>query len=220
MTVKEGYFDLDTIDIRSKEFIAYIESYVKIKKGELNIQKATLLVLDMQKFFVDPISHAFIPSVTAIIPKINRLIEFFESNKRPVVFTRHINTEDNGMMMKKWWKDLITPNSSMSQLIGELKNPTLTAIVDKSQYDAFYETDLDKLLKKYNTKQLVITGVMTHLCCDTTVRSGFVRGYEIFFPVDSTATYNSTLHLSSLLTLSHGFAYIVTVDELLGLSCK
>ena len=61
----------------------------------------------------------------------------------------------------------------------------------------------------------VISGVMTHLCCETTARAAFMRGFEVFFTVDGTATYNEALHRSSLLTLSHGFAIPVLIDELL-----
>ena len=42
-----------------------------------------------------------------------------------------------------------------------------------------------------------------------------MRGFEVFFTVDGTATYNEELHRASLLTLSHGFAVPVLIDELL-----
>jgi bifunctional isochorismate lyase / aryl carrier protein len=58
---------------------------------------------------------------------------------------------------------------------------------------------------------------MTHLCCETTARSAFMRGFEVFFTMDGTATYNEQLHRASLLTLSHGFALPVLMDELLRL---
>ena len=62
---------------------------------------------------------------------------------------------------------------------------------------------------------LVIGGVMTHLCCETTARSGFVKGYQIFFPVDTTATYNPNFHTATLRNLSHGFSVITTSEKLI-----
>ena len=49
---------------------------------------------------------------------------------------------------------------------------------------------------------------MTHLCCETTARSAFVHGYEVFFLVDGTATYNQDFHRASLMNLAHGVAVL------------
>jgi isochorismate hydrolase len=54
---------------------------------------------------------------------------------------------------------------------------------------------------------------MTHLCCETTARSAFMRGFEVFFTIDGTATYNEEHHWAALLNLAHGFATPVLVDE-------
>ena len=62
----------------------------------------------------------------------------------------------------------------------------------------------------------MICGVMTHLCCETTARDAFMRGFDVYFVMDATATCNEELHLSSLLTLSHGFAVMVETEEVLG----
>jgi len=61
----------------------------------------------------------------------------------------------------------------------------------------------------------VVCGVMTHLCCETTAREAFVRGFEVFFPVDGTASYNQKFHEASLQNLAHGFAILTTVEQLL-----
>ena len=87
-------------------------------------------------------------------------------------------------------------------------------LIQKSQYDAFYQTDLEKLLREKDVSQVIICGVMTHLCCETTARSAFMRGFEVFFPVDGTATYNLEFHRASLMNLAHGFAKIVLMKEL------
>jgi isochorismate hydrolase len=56
---------------------------------------------------------------------------------------------------------------------------------------------------------------MAHLCCETTARSAFVRGFEVFFVVDATATYNRQFHQSTLINLAHGFAIPVLTQEVL-----
>ncbi|MCP4152595.1 MAG: isochorismatase family protein, partial [bacterium] len=65
--------------------------------------------------------------------------------------------------------------------------------------------------------RVIITGVMTHLCCETTARSAFVRNFEVYFTIDATATYNREFHKSTLLNLSHGFASPVLTSDILNL---
>jgi isochorismate hydrolase len=130
------------------------------------------------------------------------------------VYTRHLNTEQNAAMMSRWWRDIITECSDLSEVTDALDTSRGTLLV-KSQYDAFYGTPLDEVLRQEGVKQLLICGVMTHLCCETTARSAFVRGYEVFFTVDGTATYNQDFHISSLLNLSHGFATPLLVADAL-----
>ncbi len=179
--------------------------FFKHPRLEFDSRNAALLVLDMQEFFADSSSHAYIKSIDYIIPNIAGLIKRFQN----VIFTKHINTEENAGLMSVWWKDIIKKDRIISDF--DINGHT---VIEKSQYDAFYNTDLETILKCNNIDTLVITGVMTHLCCETTARSAFVQGYKTFFVVDATATYNEDFHRSSVLNLSHGFAVPVLIDEI------
>lgn len=173
-----------------------------------------LLVLDMQNFFLSPESHAFVPSVAELIPVIQELTEEFELHDLPVIYTRHLNTAEDAGMMGHWWNDVITSNNSMSEIHSAF-NISNARIIHKSQYDAFYHTDLDNILDELGVSTVVITGVMTNLCCETTARSAFVRGYRVLMPVDGTATMNSELHRATTVNLAHGFADPVSVASIL-----
>lgn len=210
--MKETYFTASSIDTSSREMqddIAYLQ-----RTPLPSLQHAVLLVLDMQRVFLDNKSHAFIPSAPAVLPGLISLIQEFRSRNHPVIFTRHTNAPGNGGQMSRWWRDLIDPDSVDAEIIPELATPA-DHVIEKHQYDAFYKTDLHKILGQYVTNQVVITGVMTHLCCETTARSAFVRGFEVFFPLDTTATYRRDFHLASLLTLSHGFAHCPRAGKLI-----
>jgi isochorismate hydrolase len=215
--MKEKYFSLETIDEKTKELLRKTKTYLSDKKQEFHPEKSALIILDMQKYFCENTSHAFIPSAEAIIPKIKQLIEYYNSYNLPVIFTRHINTSKNAVMMNKWWKELILENNISSEIIENFNlapSAQNQYLLKKTQYDAFYNTDLENILKQNNISQVVITGVMTHLCCETTARSAFVRGFEVFTPINATATYNEDFHLSSMLNLGHGFACLTTAEEL------
>jgi len=117
-------------------------------------------------------------------------------------------------MMGEWWRDLIDRDDPLSQITARL--PVGDApVIEKMQYDAFYHTSLNEALHARGVTDVVICGVMTHLCCETTARSAFMRGYEVLFAVDGTATYNRDYHQASLLNLLHGFAVPVLVSALL-----
>lgn len=179
-------------------------------------KKSALLVIDVQKFFLDKSSHAYLPMAKAIIPKIQSLIQSYQTKKLPVIFTRHaLKKGENPGIMERWWKDVIKDENNLSQIIGLLKPVSHKNVIRKTRYSAFWGTNLEKTLKNKGVKQLIITGVLTNLCCETTARDAFLRDFEIFFVVDANATETLDLHLASLKTLSHGFAIPVTTKDIL-----
>ena len=212
---KEQYYTQETIKKKAREMLASVEqnrsrhANTIFRPGE-----AALLVLDMQAYFLWEDSHAFVPSAPAIVTGISELVTAFSNADYPVVFTRHLNTKEDAGMMASWWRDLINPQTSYSHNVT-ITRSTNPIRINKTQYDAFHNTTLEDTLKKLDITQVIICGVMTHLCCETTARSAFMRGFEVFFTVDGTATYNEALHRASLLTLSHGFAVPVLIEELL-----
>ena len=211
---KTKYFAEHSIASTSKTMFGQLGNQFDLHQDKLLPPKAALLILDMQEFFHNKNSHAFVPSADAIIVPINSVVQKFSEYNRPIIITRHLNTNDNAKQMNYWWRDTITENGGFSQLISEFDIPQTNLIV-KSQYDAFYNTNLDDILQKNNVEQVLITGVMTHLCCETTARSAFVHGYNVFFPIDGTATYNEQFHLATLTNLAHGFANITLIDKLI-----
>jgi bifunctional isochorismate lyase/aryl carrier protein len=212
---KEQYFTPGTIQARS---IALLASVADSRRRHTDISfqpdSAALLVLDLQGYFLEERSHAFVPSAPVILPGIFKLIAAFLNAGYPVIATRHLNTREDAGMMSKWWRDIINSQTAYSQNII-FPYPSKINFINKPQYDAFLHTTLEDTLHKQGIRQVVICGVMTHLCCETTARSAFMRGFEVFFTIDGTATYNEQLHRASLLTLSHGFAVPVLIDELL-----
>ena len=212
--MRQQYFTEESISEQSSNLLSSLPISHSRAVQEFIASEAALIILDMQRYFLSPKSHAFVPSAVSILPGIHRLINRFLEIQRPVLLTRHINTARNAGMLKDWWNDMIKPADEHSHIIPELMSYNVD-VIEKSQYDAFYKTDLEEILRARDIKQIVVTGVMTHLCCETTARSAFVRGFGVFFPVDGTATYNVAFHKATLLNLSHGFASIATVDDIL-----
>lgn len=209
--MKEEFYTPQNIDTKAVEFMRELQPLRKLRQHIiLQPKKAALLVIDMQKFFFEKTSHAFIPSMPAIVPNLKNLQKKFLT----VIQTKHGNTKANAKAMRRWWGDhLLTANDPKADIIQELVNPKIPVIL-KAQYDAFWETNLEEELKSQGIEQVIISGVMTHLCCETTARSAFVRGFDVFMAVDGTATYNQEFHLASLKNLAHGFAIPMLCQEL------
>ena len=116
--------------------------------------------------------------------------------------------------MSRWWRDMILRENLLSEI-----HPALDAsqgvVIEKTQYDAFYKTDLETHLHEKGVKQVVISGVMTHLCCETTARSAFMRGLDVFFLVDVQSNSKiMQLDRATLRNLSHGFATLALSEEI------
>lgn len=212
--MKEPYFTFESIDRRSREMLGQLEEFRQRHRVALLPETLALLVLDMQRYFLDKTSHAYVPSAEAIVPRIEELLAAFSRRGLLVAFTRHLNSAEDAGRLAQWWQELITGENPLSELTPELE-ARAGVVIQKSQYDAFYKTRLEEVLKARGVGQLVICGVMAHLCCETTARSAFVRGFEVLFTIDGTATYNEGFHRATLLNLAHGFAYPVLVEEVL-----
>jgi len=62
---------------------------------------------------------------------------------------------------------------------------------------------------------LVITGIMTNMCCESTTRDAYFRDYRVFFTADGTGSVTEEMHLASLLNLAFGFAWVTDIDTVL-----
>lgn len=211
--MKNEYYTFENIESEARKI--YDQVFDSRKHGRFRFlpRESALLVIDMQKYFLDERSHAFAPDALPIVPRIKRLAELFLAEGSPVIMTRHANTAEDAGSMKTWWEDLMSRDDDSFAIIEEL-NFKEGVVVDKTQYDAFHNTGLEEILLSKRVKQVVITGVLTHLCCETTVRSAFMRGFTVFFPVDGTATYNIDFHRASFINTAHGFAAPALMTEL------
>ena len=209
---KTAYFSPRTVDVKADAMLARLRRDITPRKIPFSIAKSALLVLDMQDFFLNPKLRSFIPSAGTVALKINSAVALFRAAGRPIIFTRHVNTEKNAKLMKLFWRELI--NGPQSNIWSGMDTNGAT-LLEKSQYDAFYDTRLEALLKRRKVTQLYICGVVTHLCCETTARSAFVRGFIPFIGVDTTADYNRPFHEAALRSLAHGFAVVATSGEIL-----
>lgn len=211
----EPYVTAQSIETKAGEWLRTIEPFNK-HRLRLRKQKSALLVIDMQNHFLEPASSSFICGGAAIMPGVRRLIKSFRRVARPVIYTCHVHHPDriDAGIMEWWWEGMCVEGSRESEVHPFLSPLKREKIVLKHRYSAFFNTDLDTVLRCCRIEDLVICGVMTNMCCESTARDAFARDYRSFFLADGTGTINEEMHVASLLNLAYGFSYVTTIREI------
>lgn len=104
-------------------------------------------------------------------------------------------------------------SNSWGAELYELKRLPADVLVVKHHYSAFPDTDFDLILRNRGIKTLIMTGVATNVCVESTARDGFFKGYYIVFLSDCTATYSEEAHHATLATIHRQFGTVCTADE-------
>lgn len=181
------------------------------REFQLMPEKCALFVIDMQEFFgsiADP-----------VISNVKRIIDRCRNRELKIIYTRHGHKDlsVDGGMLAEWWDTHAQYGTPEWEIIKEVSPRENDVVIDKNRYSAFYNTDLDRILKEAGIEQVIITGVMTNCCCETTARDAFMRDYRVFFISDATATATEELHLCSLKNLDFAFAHVMDTERILEL---
>jgi nicotinamidase-related amidase len=212
----EPYVTADTLDEKTKSWLEKIEPF-NLHRMEINRGAVGLLVIDMQKFFLDPDSPTFTCGGLAVLPNVKRLVDAFRRAGRPVIFTRHVHHPDglDAGIMGWWWEGTCLEGTEESEVHGDIAPLAHEKVVDKHRYSAFYNTDLETVARCLGLEDLVIAGIMTNMCCESTTRDAYYRDYRVFFTADGTGSINEEMHLATLLNVAFGFAYVTTTDDII-----
>ena len=205
------------IERKAKEWMGLVQPYSSAHRSarvRFSPKGSALLVIDMQKYFLDKSSHAYVPASKEILGNVQTLIAAYRERSLPVIFTREglLKNEKPGAM-GRWWGDMLRNDDKMSEISPPFAPLATETVIRKSRYSAFVGTDLEKRLRRQGISGVLITGVLTHLCCESTARDAFMRDFDVFFVVDGTASDTEDLHVSSLKTLTDGFAIPMTTAE-------
>lgn len=211
----EPYITEQNLDEKSNLWLSKVTPYSQ-HNLTINKSKSALIVVDMQKFFLDPSSPTFTCSGPVILPRILKLINLFRELKLPVIYTCHVHHPEllDAGIMEWWWEGMCLEGSEESKVHEDIEPLENEKIIYKHRYSAFYNTDLETILRCLNIEDLVITGIMSNMCCESTARDAYYRDYRVFFPADGTGSVNEDLHLATLKNLAFGFSQITTTKEI------
>jgi nicotinamidase-related amidase len=195
--------------------------------------KTALLVVDMQRGFLDPGEAMEVPPAREIIPRIRTLIDLFREKRLPVLFTEFTYTERAPLLVGELHPEhrRAAPGGlrgfgmpSSSCLEGEASvrvTPELAPqpgelVVTKFHYDGFNGTPLDAALRSRGVTHLVLTGTMTDVCVLATVVGGMNREYRMTVVGDATATLSSEIQRATLDIIGRAYARVVSAGQVAG----
>ncbi|MEE2760212.1 MAG: isochorismatase family cysteine hydrolase [Pseudomonadota bacterium] len=198
---------------------------------QLHPRHTALLVVDMQNDFCAEGGYLHqtrggdMSTSKPIANNINRLVDLARETGMTIVWIvaiydhkylsdshvakvlPNLKKDDNGLVLcaeGTWGADFY----EMEPKEGEI-------IIEKHRYSAFHGTRLDDYLRGQGVKTLIVTGVATNICVDSTIRDGFFNGYYIFVPVECVGATDTELHAATLKTISNNIGTVTTGDEII-----
>ncbi|OHD75983.1 MAG: hypothetical protein A3J97_14295 [Spirochaetes bacterium RIFOXYC1_FULL_54_7] len=188
--------------------------------------KAALLIVDVQRYYLDPASSFCAyseqrwPGSTGyignrvenlVLPSILRLRSAFDTEGWPVIYLRLCGTmEDRSDLHRffmKFWADAERAGFSdcyplasdpWAAVASAIKPRTGDLVIEKTGFSGFNGTVLEAQLRASGVDVLVMTGLATSQCVDTTARDGSDRGFTIVQVHDAQADYSEDVHQAAL----------------------
>ena len=189
-------------------------------------QRTALLNVDMQNCFVEG-SPIAAPDGLAILERVNRLAAACRKAGILVIHASIVVRPDRsnlGILAEfspPVKEGILDKGSESAALHRRLDIDPRDILLDKPRFGAFHGTDLELILRKRGIDTLIISGVATNVCCETSAREAAVRDFRVFFLSDGTATAAmgdasaAELQKATCATLGFLFAQVLTVNEMI-----
>lgn len=143
-------------------------------------ENTALLVIDVQWDYW----KLKLPQVppASLLFKLKTLIHFCRSRKIKVVYIKHISHSSRSIFFQE--------ETEGAEIMEEIKPLEEETVITKHTPGAFFNTNLHEMLREKEIENLILTGMRTEHCCDTTTREAHALGYRNYFISDCTATFD------------------------------
>ncbi len=211
----------------------------------LDPQTTALVIVDMQEYFLNPASpfsracERIVPGVLGhlqergrgvVEPSLRRLLDFFRAHGLRVVYTTVASELPDGRDLMPIFQQrnatsrgavgeaAIPPRGdAWARIVAALEPRPGELVVNKTTYGTFNSTGLDHALRSLGITALVVGGVVTNVCVETTARDAADRGYDVVLLDDGCAAFSPEIHEATLLSFQGPFGRVRTADEVLAL---
>jgi ureidoacrylate peracid hydrolase len=193
-----------------------------------NPAKTVLLVVDMQNYYIMEGQGAYSPAARTLVPNINRLAETMRRIGGSVIWARNY-VDDHAFRSWSVHYDRmteakrVTRERSLSKgglgfhIWHELDTREDDLYIDKARYSAFIDTacGLEDLLRTRDVDTLVVCGVSTNVCVESTARDAMMLNYRVLIAADACAAGSETLHAATLNSFYLNFGDVQATDDII-----
>ena len=193
---------------------------------DLSRDRTALIVVDMQNSFCADDGGCGKPglpiqNLQRAIQPCARLIAAARASHVPVIFTRYMyrpDYADGGVMIKHLLPELKDVQALQAgtwdiEIVPELTPKDGDFVVDKNRPSSFYATNLETILNGLDVGSLVVCGVTTNCCVESTVRDASHRDYKTFVVEDAVAELDEERHTVALRSMDMLFADVISVAD-------
>lgn len=172
-----------------------------------------LLIIDVQKEYFSGKLHVTYPPKS--LENILNVMDSAQSSDVPIILIQHTALQENAETFVK--------GTDGWEILPEVLKREYDYLVEKNLPGSFTGTDLETWLREKNIDTITISGYMTQMCCDTTARQAFHRGFKVEFLSDATGTLNVSnyagkvideeLHRAVLVTQAMRFSSVLNTAD-------
>lgn len=198
---------------------------------DIDPARTALVIVDMQNCFVADSPFAA-PLGTEVAGRLNRLAAACRQAGIAVIWTRHVvrpdgsNTGLLGEFVPPVAHGIINNDAPAAALHREMDIRPGDITVSKPRFGSFHGTDLEVILRSRGITTLILGGINTNVCVDTTAREAAAREFRVLFLSDGTANFDlpdgglgpasaEELQRAACAVMAFGFAEVCTVDRML-----
>lgn len=187
-----------------------------------------VLCVDLQNDFCHP-EGAFarsglrVPDPSSLVANVNRITAAARRAGEMVIWVRMVyaSVEDVGLLAERGpgiANHALREGSWGAELLADLQVDEQDAEVTKTRFSAFYRTTLEAMLRRAGVRRLIVAGVRTDFCVESTVRDAFFRDFHVTVAADAVSGYSDQLqayHDNSLKVMGTVFADVMSTQEIL-----
>lgn len=198
-------------------------------REHLAARSTALIVIDMQRAFVDESLPSTVAVAREIVPNINRLAAEFRRHGAPVVW---VYTTFTDAIVRDWSAFFggIYSSQFSDAVIGQLTAGSFghglydglavhqsDRLVSKDRFSAFLPSacNLGEQLRELGVDTVVIGGTLTNVCCESSARDAMMHNFNVVMAADANAAQCDADHNASLTALAQTFADVMDVDQII-----
>lgn len=196
-------------------------------------ERAAVLIVDVQNDFCAEGGGMHregrdLSLVQAMVPRLERFIEAARASGVPRVWIRNVYNSDPNWYLSEVWleqahrrrrglyteRPMCEANSWNGDFYQVRPRPD-EVVVTKHRYGAFENTDLELVLRSQRIQTVIMTGVATNVCVETTARQAFLKDFYVVLTSDCTATYSQEEHDWTLRNIDNFFGQVASSEEVI-----